>query len=163
VFQPSCCSRLALPRRSLEFKHGDPAPAGPWLQQMENRQFPRRPPRLDLFQNVQPFYFVTFNTHKRLSLLARPEIHQVFRSFCVAAEERNVAVGRYVLMPDHIHLFVALPNEGMTLGRWIQSLKSLIGKTLLGLGVCKPHWQEGFLIMCCEVMKVTLKNGTTSK
>ncbi len=111
---------------------------------METRKFPRRPPRLELFQNVEPFYFLTFNTHKRLALLARLEIHQAFCSFCLAAEQRSVVVGRYVIMPDHIHLFVAFPEEGITLGRWVQSLKSVIGKTLLQLGIPKPHWQEGF-------------------
>ena len=28
--------------------------------------------------------------------------------------------------------------------RWIQALKSIIGKKLLTLGFQKPHWQEGF-------------------
>jgi REP element-mobilizing transposase RayT len=55
-----------------------------------------------------------------------------------------VAVGRYVLMPDHVHLFVAFPPTGITLSEWMQSLKSVLGKTLLRIGFQKPHWQEGF-------------------
>jgi REP element-mobilizing transposase RayT len=47
-------------------------------------------------------------------------------------------------MPDHIHLFVAFPPTGITLSKWIQSLRSVLGKELLRLGVQKPHWQEGF-------------------
>jgi putative transposase len=109
------------------------------------REHPRRPLRLDwLFQNVQPFYFVTFNTYKRLTILARPEIHETFCSFCRKAEEYNVAVGRYVLMPDHIHVFVLFPSSRITLAKWLQSLRSNIGKTLLRIGFQKPHWQEGF-------------------
>ncbi len=108
-------------------------------------KFPQRPPRLELlFSSVRPFYFVTFNTYKRLPLLARSEIHEVFRTFCLRAEERDVAVGRYVLMPDHIHLFVALPPTGVTLPRWIQMLRAVVGKGLLRVGFQKPHWQDGF-------------------
>jgi hypothetical protein len=52
--------------------------------------------------------------------------------------------GRYVIMPDHIHLFVAFPATGITLSKWIKSLRSVLGKELLRVGVQKPHWQEGF-------------------
>jgi REP-associated tyrosine transposase len=55
-----------------------------------------------------------------------------------------VAVGRYVLMPDHIHLFVALPPDGILLTAWMKSLRAVLGKTLLNAGYRKPHWQEGF-------------------
>ncbi|HSP45017.1 MAG TPA: transposase [Chthoniobacterales bacterium] len=93
---------------------------------------------------VRPaFYFVTFNTHERLRLLAQKEIHEAFCSFCVRAEEYNVAVGRYVIMPDHIHLFVVMPEVGITLSEWIHALRTVIGKTLLRLGHQKPRWQEG--------------------
>jgi REP element-mobilizing transposase RayT len=47
-------------------------------------------------------------------------------------------------MPDHVHLFVAFPRQGITLSQWIQALKSVLGKELLRLGYQKPHWQEGF-------------------
>jgi REP element-mobilizing transposase RayT len=47
-------------------------------------------------------------------------------------------------MPDHVHLFVAFPTEGLTLQKWIQALRSVVGKQLLELGFYKPHWQEGF-------------------
>ncbi|HEX8281057.1 MAG TPA: transposase [Chthoniobacterales bacterium] len=98
-----------------------------------------------LFAKVDPFYFVTFKTAARQRILAHPEIHDAFRAFCVAAYQKyNIAVGTYVIMPDHVHLFVALPREGMTVSRWIQSLRSLVGKELLRIGIQKPHWQEGF-------------------
>jgi REP element-mobilizing transposase RayT len=109
------------------------------------RIHPNRPPRLErLFSNLRPFYFVTFNTRKHLPLLSRVEIHAAFRSFCQRAHEHNAAVGRYVLMPDHVHLFIAMPSEGVTLTKWVQALKSVMGKKLLSLGFDKPHWQEGF-------------------
>ena len=106
---------------------------------------PRRPPRLDrLFSPFSPFYFVTFNTYKHRPFLACAEINEVFRSFCHRAKDYDIAVGRYVIMPDHIHLFVALPPMQTTLPRWVQMLRTVLGKELLRLGVDKPHWQEGF-------------------
>jgi putative transposase len=97
-----------------------------------------------LFDTIRPFYFVTFNTYKRQSFLARPEVNETFRIFCSNARERDVAVGRYVIMPDHVHLFTAFPIEGITLSDWVQSLRTVIGKSLLRVGIQKPHWQEGF-------------------
>jgi REP element-mobilizing transposase RayT len=111
-----------------------------------SQRFARRPPRLEpLFSFLSPFYFVTFNTHKRLPLLARAEIHQRFRSFCLrGTSDDDIAVGRYVLMPDHIHLFVYFPAVEITLQGWVQMLRTVLGKELLRLGHQKPHWQEGF-------------------
>jgi REP element-mobilizing transposase RayT len=108
-------------------------------------KYPRRPPRLErLFARVHPFYFITFNTYKRLHLLAHPEVHETFRTFCIRAETHNVAVGRYVILPDHIHLFVLFGVEAVPLPTWIHALRTVIGKTLLKLGIARPHWQEGF-------------------
>ena len=109
------------------------------------RRFPRRPPRLvPLFSSVRPFYFVTFNTYKRCHVLARPDVHETFRLFAKRAEEHDVALGRYVIMPDHIHLFVVIPPTRMTLREWIRALRTVLGKTLISIGLQKPHWQEGF-------------------
>jgi putative transposase len=76
--------------------------------------------------------------------LARPEVHEAFRIFCSKAQEHDVAVGRYIIMPDHVHLFAAFPIDRIALPRWIQSLRTVIGKRLLQLEIPKPHWQEGF-------------------
>ena len=81
---------------------------------MNDRQGPKskphRPPRLSLLSSgVRPFYFVTFNTHRRVPTLAQNDIHATFCRFCGQARLFGVTVGRYVLMPDHVHLFVVLP------------------------------------------------------
>jgi putative transposase len=112
---------------------------------MDAKSYPRRSPRLEpLFASIRPFYFVTFNTYKRRPFLARRDVHEAFRSYCWHAENYDVAVGRYVIMPDHIHLFVVLPETGTTLRKWVQMLRTVIGKGLLRSAVAKPHWQEGF-------------------
>jgi putative transposase len=47
-------------------------------------------------------------------------------------------------MPDHIHLFVMMPREGIRLPDWVKGLKTILGHQLLANGHDKPHWQEGF-------------------
>ena len=108
------------------------------------QNYPQRPPRIRLFQRVTPFYFVTFNTYSRQKYLANDTLHEAFILFCQRArKEYSVEVGHYVIMPDHIHLFVRLNSE-KRLAQWIQSLRSVLGKTLLAQNIAKPHWQEGF-------------------
>jgi putative transposase len=112
---------------------------------MPPAEFPRRPPRIIPWHGIQPLYFVTFNTHARRSLLATREIFEAFTEFGARAHrDHHVDIGRFVILPDHIHLFVIFPADGPTLPSWIKSLKAVLGKTLLRSGISKPHWQEGF-------------------
>jgi len=97
-----------------------------------------------LHQGLSPFYFITFNTYDRRNILNELFMHDVFIEFCRKGMERNVCVGKYIIMPDHVHLFVRMPMCGIRLQGWIQSLKSVLGKTLLKNNIVKPHWQEGF-------------------
>lgn len=107
--------------------------------------FPKRPPRLELFANTEPFYFVTFNAYRRMPVLANEQVFEAFFEFCRRGKECHaVRVGRFVIMPDHVHLFVWIPASGISLGSWVKALKSVVGKTLTELDVPKPHWQEGF-------------------
>ena len=99
--------------------------------------------RLDRIYTEQLFYFLTFCAHKRQPILAREEVHEAFRTFSFAAVSRNVYVGRYVIMPDHVHLFAAFGEE-TPLSGWIKSLKNYLSATLRNLGVEAPHWQKGY-------------------
>jgi REP-associated tyrosine transposase len=118
--------------------------------------FKDKPPRLDLiFQRFNaPVYFITFNTHTRTSLFATPQVHAAFIEFCRSAGDFRIGVGRYVLMPDHIHLFVCFGiGRATTLSTWIKGLKRELDCVLLSKGH-KPirrqgqklssFWQPGF-------------------
>ena len=100
--------------------------------------------RLDAVFESHPIYFVTACTADRRHLLANPVMHDAFVRFAQAAAERGAWVGRYVFMPDHIHLFVSLEPERMGLSAWIGSLKKGISKVLREGGESSPHWQKGF-------------------
>jgi REP element-mobilizing transposase RayT len=120
------------------------------------RPFKDKPPRLELvFQRSNPpVYFVTFNTHTRASLLGQPKVHEAFVEYCRRAADFRIGVGRYVVMPDHIHLFVCFGiGCTTTLGVWIKGLKRDLDRVLLSMGF-KPlqfagqklssFWQPGF-------------------
>ena len=93
------------------------------------RTFGRRPPRLGRIFATGPLYFVTFCTHERQRFLAKDEVHTAFVLFAKRAEETyNVAVGRYVIMPDHAHLFVR-GDYNFRLGPWIGALKQALAKS----------------------------------
>jgi putative transposase len=98
-----------------------------------------RPPRLErLFEEYSfPLWYVTFNSRGRASLLANSSVHESFVVFCKKALAREIHVGRYVLMPDHVHLFVAGVFD---LGAWVRILKITLSQAIAGPS---PHWQEG--------------------
>ena len=100
--------------------------------------------RLSWVFTSDPVYFVTACTAKRQRILAKPEIHHAFIEFTQRATARNVYVGRYVLMPDHLHLFVAFGPGSQSLSDWVKSLKNSLSKTLRPQGTTAPHWQKGF-------------------
>src|SRR5205085_6607199 len=53
-------------------------------------------------------------------------------------------IGAYILMPDHLHAFVALDDERIKLCDWTRSLKGVLSATLRKEGIAAPYWQKGF-------------------
>ena len=53
-------------------------------------------------------------------------------------------IGAYVIMPDHLHRFVAADDEQIAISAWMKSVKNTISKTLRESGVAPPHWQKTF-------------------
>jgi putative transposase len=110
----------------------------------DSHSYPHRLRRLDrIFPNF-PIYFVTTCTHKRHPVLSNHAMHESLRRFGEVGEARGAWVGAYVIMPDHLHLFVAFDDREMMLQRWMKSLKNALSKTLRKEGVSPPHWQKGF-------------------
>jgi len=114
------------------------------LRPVESRKFAARPLRLSQVFRSPPLYFVTFCTHRRRACLASAELHTAFIQFANRGYEKsNVAVGRYVIMPDHVHLFVR-GADGFVVGRWIGMLKQRLGKIGSSSPIVGQFWQEGF-------------------
>jgi putative transposase len=55
----------------------------------------------------------------------------------------NIAVGRYVIMPDHVHLFVR-GDHNFRLGPWIGALKQALAKAATLSREKGQIWEEGF-------------------
>jgi putative transposase len=100
--------------------------------------------RLDRIFPRTPIYFVTACTAQRRPILASKTIHESFRVFAEAGADRGAWVGDYVVMPDHLHLFVTVDDRRMLLELWMKSLKNSLSKTLRGDCVTAPHWQKTF-------------------
>src|SRR5437016_14636778 len=107
------------------------------------REYPKLPPRLRWIFSPNPAFFVTFFTYQRRKLLAADSVNSAFVAFARHAYTRNVAVGRYVIMPDHLHLFVCGPDD-FELGRWVGALKRHLAKVAGSTNPSRPIWQRGF-------------------
>ena len=103
---------------------------------------PNRPPRLGrVFQSYDPpLYFVTFNTNKRRKLLANSPVHDALIRFAHDGQQNGIGLGRYVIMPDHVHVFVR-GRLDFSLRQWVRLLKRGLSKAISGK---PPHWQSGF-------------------
>ena len=81
-------------------------------------------------------------TRSRTSLLANDAVHIAFLGFArIGLDRKGIAVGRYVIMPDHIHLFVRGPI-GFNLRQWGRMLKRALGTS--APTQAGSFWQRGF-------------------
>jgi REP-associated tyrosine transposase len=106
------------------------------------REYPKLPPRLRWIFVNNPLFFVTFCTYQRRKLLASDPVHAAFVTFASHANPQDIAVGRYVIMPDHVHLFVRGPDN-FQLGPWVGKLKQALAKRI-EFTATVPIWQRGF-------------------
>ncbi len=92
--------------------------------------------------NLSVILLVTACTHQRRRILARQEIHDLIREAWTQAPEWTV--GRYVVLPDHIHLFAA-ENEfqGYPLGQWVGKWKAHVSRRW-PYREDEPIWQRNF-------------------
>lgn len=97
-----------------------------------------RPRRLRRLQTVwslrgRPLFFVTFCTANRQPWVACSIIHNAFKMFCSQSPHKaGVWVGQYVLMPDHVHLFVSAEGSRV-LSNWVGALKRNLAKARRGM------------------------------
>jgi putative transposase len=104
-----------------------------------------RPPRLgQIFQTyTPPLFFVTICTIHRQKIEDLEAAHDAFGTYVRRArDEFGVAVGRFVMMPDHLHLFVR-GGADFNLAQWVNGLKRAISVALRDRKK-RPLWQPGF-------------------
>ena len=98
---------------------------GTETEEDENLPQRKRPAHLPSFSPINRaiIQFVTVCTKDRARVLTSPEAHQILRE--IWANDRIYRVGRYVIMPDHVHLFCSPSKQPPeSLKRWISFWKS---------------------------------------
>jgi REP-associated tyrosine transposase len=103
-----------------------------------------KPQRLRWLFSENPIYYITACTYNRRRILDHSVVHDSFIQFGLCAARRQVWVGRYVMMPDHIHMFVGFAPQSMSISKWMKSFKNAISKTLTNATFAAPHWQKNF-------------------
>lgn len=123
-----------------------PAPAGPpSMSAHEPAAHPdrKRPVHQPVLEsgNRAVIVFVTVCTRSRLTVLATPVMHRVI--LAAWSKATHWLVGRYVILPDHIHLFCApgvYPPQPLM--PWVRYWKSTVAKaTTAGAG---SLWEKNF-------------------
>ena len=103
--------------------------------------------RLSSTWQKQPIYFVTTCVAGRRPLLATPDIHEILQDeWSGLCKRHGWAVGRYVVMPDHVHFFVTpMPCEGTPLYQVVGKWKEWTAKRIMkAVGGAAPLWQPEF-------------------
>ena len=92
--------------------------------------------------NTPIIVFLTVCTKNRKPILANPDVHKLLRAAWTGA--RSWLTGRYLIMPDHVHLFCApatIPPE--PLEQWVRYWKNLASKNWPRANE-HPIWQRDF-------------------
>ena len=146
---PECIAKLGGPRScgaevedNIEALNSGPAGAGPSRSNdvaLPKRSYPAHQPVLDV-GNRANIIFLTVCTKSRDSILAFDDIHELIVNSWKKANKW--VVGRYLLMPDHIHLFCS-PAEfpHVSLRTWMKFWKSTVSKNWPRKSE-KPIWQK---------------------
>ncbi len=92
------------------------------------------------FQQAGEFHFLTFSCYHRLPYLGTVEARDLFESALEKIRRRyTFVVSGYVVMPEHVHLLLSEPKNGI-LSRAVQALK-------LSVAVRRnerPFWQARY-------------------
>jgi REP element-mobilizing transposase RayT len=86
--------------------------------------------------------FLTVCTDKKKPILARYDVHDLLNN--VWSSAHHWLVGRYVVMPDHIHLFCSPGRQdSLPLTRWVQFWKSAASRQWPRKEE-QPIWQKSY-------------------
>ena len=93
---------------------------------------PKHLRRLEQVWLPTPIYFVTACTAARADRLAADGFHSIAREVWSNCEHLyGWRVGRYVIMPDHVHFFCAAELDAKPLANFMQAWKQWTSKRVL--------------------------------
>ena len=137
----------------------------------EPRRARRHPVHGIKYVEGQPtIIFDTMCTKGRTPAFANVEFHSTFRA--VAGNATAWLMGRYVIMPDHIHFFAGDVGRDIPYENWIKYLKSQLTKALAaqdtgGEAPAEPTFpisvgKPTIGTPACGTRKSTKRNGSIS-
>ena len=87
-------------------------------------------------------YFITCCTHSRQKCLDSQQAHEAI----LTAWQRlpNWLVGRYTIMPDHLHFFALPFSREANLSNFMQAFRALVTRQLRPANFPYPLWQREF-------------------
>ncbi len=93
-----------------------------------------------------PLYFITACIASRRALLANSSAHAILSAIWTrSAEIDGWFIGRYLLMPDHVHLFARPTRLAKPLAQWVKAGKSISSRELSrALTAPGPIWQPDY-------------------
>jgi len=102
-----------------------------------NRKHPAHHPPVE--QHNKPIIIsLTVCTHQRRRILASEKVHSTLTE--IWASSTQWKVGRYVIMPDHLHLFCSpVGKEHESINEWVTYWKRAASRALPEL---QPIWQR---------------------
>ena len=104
---------------------------------LPQRHHPNHLPNIER-DNTPVILYVTVCTKDRRPILASEQVHNVLKSVWPKAQQYHV--GRYIIMPDHIHFFCApAVREAENVADWVGYWKRLASQQLKELG---ELWQR---------------------
>jgi REP element-mobilizing transposase RayT len=113
-------------------------------------------PHLSRIWSSDPIYFITTCTHNRKAILANSSVAQILIDEWRGAVDRHGwLIGRYVIMPDHVHFFCSSSEEidasyQKELSKFMQQWKQWTSKRIIretkveGETYKPPIWQKEF-------------------
>jgi putative transposase len=98
---------------------------------------------LKRYQESGNLHFLTFSCYRRRPNFATPSSRSIFESALERVRQHyGACVYGYVVMPEHVHMLVSEPEQGL-LATAMQSLKQSVARTL-ALRAADPFWQARY-------------------
>jgi len=109
---------------------------------MIKTQSRKHPPHLPSLDRPATILLLTTCTKNRKQILACDEMHRLVRSAWKLHDD--FPVGRYVIMPEHIHLFIGENNtSSVSLPNWVAKWKGYVTRRWHRSND-RPIWQRSF-------------------
>jgi putative transposase len=92
-----------------------------------------------------PMYFISVCSYERREVLAEPLGEMITATLSEAAKATGWMVGRYVIMPDHVHFFCAASQADADISEFVGHWKSISTRRAWKAGFDGPLWQKEFV------------------